>query len=87
MKLEAADPRNEGTVCVATVIGILGSRLRLRFDGCDNSNDIWRMVDSSDIHPIGWCEGNGGVLQPPVGKYGMVQRSNAQSFNDWQQRK
>ena len=68
MKLEVVDPRNEGTVCVATVVSVLGSRLRLRLDGCDNSNDIWRMVDSGDMHPIGWCEGNGGILQPPVGR-------------------
>ncbi|XP_028409566.1 sex comb on midleg-like protein 2 isoform X2 [Dendronephthya gigantea] len=67
MKLEAADPRNEGAVCVATVVGVIGSRLRLRFDGCGNLNDIWRVIDSGDIHPVGWCEGNGGVLKPPVG--------------------
>ncbi len=68
MKLEAADPRNEGVVCVATVVGVIGSRLRLRFDGCHNSHDIWRVIDSGDIHPVGWCEGNGGILKPPVGK-------------------
>ena len=68
MKLEAGDPRNEGAVCVATVVGVIGSRLRVRFDGCDNSHDIWRVIDSGDIHPVGWCEGNGGVLRPPVGK-------------------
>uniref|UniRef100_A0A670IFG9 Scm polycomb group protein like 2 n=1 Tax=Podarcis muralis TaxID=64176 RepID=A0A670IFG9_PODMU len=68
MKLEAHDPRNITSVCIATVIGITGARLRLRLDGSDNKNDFWRLVDSSDIQPIGTCEKKGGMLQPPLGK-------------------
>lgn len=68
MKLEARDPRNVTSVCIATVIGISGARLRLRLDGSDNKNDFWRLVDSSDIQPIGTCEKKGGMLQPPLGK-------------------
>lgn len=68
MKLEAHDPRNSTSVCIATVMGITGVRLRLRLDGSDNSNDFWRLVDSSDIQPIGTCEKNGDMLQPPLGK-------------------
>ncbi|KAJ8927615.1 hypothetical protein NQ314_019893 [Rhamnusium bicolor] len=67
MKLEALDPRNVTSTCIATVISILGPRLRLRLDGSDNKNDFWRLVDSSDIHPIGHCEKSGGMLQPPMG--------------------
>ncbi|KAF4797889.1 Sex comb on midleg-like protein 2 [Turdus rufiventris] len=67
MKLEARDPRNVTSVCIATVIGITGARLRLRLDGSDNRNDFWRLVDSSDIQPIGTCEKKGGMLQPPLG--------------------
>uniref|UniRef100_A0A452HFB8 Uncharacterized protein n=1 Tax=Gopherus agassizii TaxID=38772 RepID=A0A452HFB8_9SAUR len=67
MKLEAHDPRNVTSVCIATVIGITGARLRLRLDGSDNKNDFWRLVDSSDIQPIGTCEKKGGMLQPPLG--------------------
>uniref|UniRef100_A0A674IVC4 SAM domain-containing protein n=1 Tax=Terrapene triunguis TaxID=2587831 RepID=A0A674IVC4_9SAUR len=67
MKLEAHDPRNVTSVCIATVIGISGARLRLRLDGSDNKNDFWRLVDSSDIQPIGTCEKKGGMLQPPLG--------------------
>nr|XP_056718039.1 sex comb on midleg-like protein 2 isoform X2 [Euleptes europaea] len=67
MKLEAHDPRNITSVCIATVIGITGARLRLRLDGSDNKNDFWRLVDSSDIQPVGTCEKNGGMLQPPLG--------------------
>ncbi|XP_068000824.1 sex comb on midleg-like protein 2 isoform X2 [Melanerpes formicivorus] len=67
MKLEARDPRNVTSVCIATVIGTSGARLRLRLDGSDNKNDFWRLVDSSDIQPIGTCEKKGGMLQPPLG--------------------
>lgn len=69
MKLEAQDPRNTTSTCIATVVGLTGSRLRLRLDGSDNKNDFWRLVDSSEIQPIGNCEKNGGMLQPPLGKH------------------
>ncbi|XP_041702773.1 sex comb on midleg-like protein 2 isoform X2 [Coregonus clupeaformis] len=67
MKLEAHDPRNNTSVCIATVMGMMGTRLRLRLDGSDNTNDFWRLVDSSDIQPIGTCERKGDMLQPPLG--------------------
>ncbi|XP_008578042.1 PREDICTED: sex comb on midleg-like protein 2 [Galeopterus variegatus] len=67
MKLEAHDPRNVTSVCIATVIGITGARLRLRLDGSDNRNDFWRLVDSPDIQPVGTCEKEGDLLQPPLG--------------------
>lgn len=67
MKLEALDPRNLTSTCIASVVNVLGSRLRLRLDGSDNKNDFWRLVDSSEIHPIGHCEKTGGMLQPPLG--------------------
>ena len=68
MKLEASDPRNLTSTCIATVVGMQGPRLRLRLDGSDNKNDFWRLVDSGDLHPIGYCEKNGGLLQPPLGE-------------------
>ncbi|XP_041498374.1 polycomb protein SCMH1-like [Microtus oregoni] len=67
MKLEARDPRNIASVCVASVIATTGARLRLRLDGTDNKNDFWRLVDSSDIQPVGTCEQEGDLLQPPLG--------------------
>ncbi|XP_070805601.1 polycomb protein SCMH1 isoform X2 [Pituophis catenifer annectens] len=67
MKLEAQDPRNTTSTCIAAVVGLTGARLRLRLDGSDNKNDFWRLVDSSEIQPIGNCEKNGGMLQPPLG--------------------
>lgn len=68
MKLEACDPRNIDSVCVASVIATTGSRLCLRLDGGDNKNDFWRLVDSPDIQPVGTCEQKGDLLQPPLGK-------------------
>ncbi len=65
-KLEALDPRSE-SVCVATVIGSSGPRIRLRLDGSDSKNDFWKMVDSSELNPIGTCEKLGELVQPPVG--------------------
>ncbi|XP_010641949.1 sex comb on midleg-like protein 2 [Fukomys damarensis] len=67
MKLEAYDPRNATSVCIATVIGTSGARLHLRLDGSDSSNDFWRLVDSSEIQPVGTCEKRGNLLQPPLG--------------------
>ncbi|XP_018102376.1 sex comb on midleg-like protein 2 isoform X3 [Xenopus laevis] len=67
MKLEAHDPRNVTSVCIATVVGITGARLRLRLDGSDDKNDFWRLVDSCDIQQIGTCEKKGDMLQPPLG--------------------
>ncbi|KAM5196692.1 sex comb on midleg-like protein 2 isoform 1-T1 [Hipposideros larvatus] len=67
MKLEARDPRNIASMSLATVIGIIGARLRLRLDGSDNKNDFWRLVDSTEIQPIGTCEKQGDLLQPPLG--------------------
>jgi len=68
MKLEASDPRNLTSTCIATVVNIQGPRLGLRLDGSDDKNDFWRLVDSGDLHPIGHCERTGGLLQPPLGK-------------------
>ncbi|XP_029475887.1 polycomb protein SCMH1 isoform X2 [Rhinatrema bivittatum] len=67
MKVEAQDPRNTTSTCIATVVGLTGARLRLRLDGSDNKNDFWRLVDSTEIQPIGNCEKSGGMLQPPLG--------------------
>ena len=53
--------------CIATVIGLQGPRVRLRLDGSDTKNDFWMMVDDGELHAIGWCEKNGGMLQPPMG--------------------
>ncbi|RWS20508.1 polycomb protein Scm-like isoform X2 [Leptotrombidium deliense] len=66
-KLEARDPRNKSSTCIASVVGIMGPRIQLRLDGSDNSNDFWELVDSGSVQPIGTCEKNGEMLQPPLG--------------------
>ncbi|ELK12908.1 Sex comb on midleg-like protein 2 [Pteropus alecto] len=55
------------SICIATIVGMAGARLRLRLDGSDNTNDFWRLVDSADIQPVGTCEKQGDLLQPPLG--------------------
>lgn len=65
-KLEAQDPRSQ-MACIATVIGLMGPRVRLRLDGSDTKNDFWKVVDDNELHEIGHCEKNGGMLQPPMG--------------------
>lgn len=68
MKLEAHDPCNINSVCIASVVAISGARLCLRLDGDESKTDFWRLVDSSDIQPVGTCENKGELLQPPLGK-------------------
>ena len=65
-KLEAVDPRSQST-CVATVIGTLGPRIRLRLDGSDSKSDFWKLVDSEELSEYGHCEKTGGMLYPPMG--------------------
>ncbi|XP_061392462.1 uncharacterized protein LOC133327934 [Musca vetustissima] len=76
MKLEAIDPENCALFCVCTVVDIHGYRLKLSFDGYDNSYDFWLNADSMDIFPPGWCAKTNRILQPPKGH-------NANKFN-WQ---
>ncbi|XP_058454634.1 polycomb protein Scm-like [Malaya genurostris] len=44
MKLETLEPSNATLTCIGSVVGVLGSQLRLRLDGSDNYNDFWRLV-------------------------------------------
>lgn len=66
-KLEAQDPRNPTSICLATVVALQGPRILIRLDGGDDCNDFWRLVDSEDIYPLGTHEGKGSLLQPPLG--------------------
>ena len=67
MKLEARDPRNPSSSSIATVVALIGSRIQLRLDGSDNTNDFFELVDSASIAPFGSCEKRGDMLQPPLG--------------------
>ena len=70
MKLEALDKNNPCNYCVATVIEVLGHRLRVRYDGFGNDDvqDFWANFQAEELFPIGWCAGNSYPLQPPSGK-------------------
>jgi hypothetical protein len=54
-------------MCIATVVDLLGPRLRLRLDGTDDRNDFWLLVDSEFIHPFEYTTKRGGSIQPPLG--------------------
>ena len=70
MKVEVADRKNLYSMCVATIVDVIGDRLRLRYDGLDLdvAEDFWCHYQSSEIHPIGWSSLVGHTLQPPIGK-------------------
>lgn len=52
-------------ICVATVGDVIGDRIRIHFDGWDLDFDYWTDITSINIHPIGWCEKNGRILNAP----------------------
>lgn len=67
MRLEALDRLNPRLICVATIIDVEASRLKIHFDGWNSSYDYWCEYTSVDIHPIGYCKFIGKELQPPKG--------------------
>nr|XP_009666074.1 PREDICTED: lethal(3)malignant brain tumor-like protein 4 isoform X2 [Struthio camelus australis] len=67
MKLEGLDPEHPSQFCVLTVAEVQGYRMRLHFDGYQECYDFWVNADSSDIHPVGWCEKTNHKLLPPKG--------------------
>ena len=69
MKVEVSDKHNFVSMCVATIVDIVGDRLRLRYDGLDaeTMDDFLCHYLSSDIHPVGWSSLVGHTLCPPVG--------------------
>jgi hypothetical protein len=70
MKLEAKDPRNSSNWCLATVILVEGLHLRLRFDGGDKMNDLYELIDSENIRPVGSCPSD--LLLAPTGFTGNI---------------
>lgn len=71
MKLEAIDPLNLATVCVATVTQVLRNNyLMIGIDGmmAANGSDCFCYHASSPcIFPVGFCESNNITLTPPRG--------------------
>ena len=68
-KVEVCDKRQNFSMCVATIIKIVGDRLCLRYDGIEDGRDVdhWTHFLSSDIHPVGWSQLVGLALSPPFG--------------------
>ena len=73
MRLEAKDRQYPTLTCVATVADLRGdNRLLIHFDGWGSSYDYLCEPDSTDIHPMGWCEKKGQDLQKPKGIYSAL---------------
>lgn len=70
MILEARDPRNTTSNCIARVIKKCGPRLLVRLEGDKDETGFWTLVDSDEIQAVGTAEKNNDVLQPPSGKRG-----------------
>lgn len=70
MKLEAKDPRNSSNWCLASVIHVEGLHLRLRFVGADKMNDLYEIIDSENIRPVGSCPSE--LLLAPTGFMGNI---------------
>ncbi|XP_076647898.1 lethal (3) malignant brain tumor isoform X3 [Halictus rubicundus] len=65
MKLEAVDRKHSSLVCVASIAGLMDSRILVHFDSWDEVYDYWADASSPYIHPVGWCHHNGHSLTPP----------------------
>ncbi|XP_012282792.1 lethal(3)malignant brain tumor-like protein 3 isoform X2 [Orussus abietinus] len=65
MKLEAVDRKHSSLVCVASIAGLMDSRILVHFDSWDEVYDYWADASSPYIHPVGWCQHNGHKLTPP----------------------
>lgn len=65
MKLEAVDRKHSPSVCVASIAGVMDSRILVHFDSWDEVYDYWAYPNSPYIHPVGWCHQYGHSLTPP----------------------
>ncbi|KAL3993608.1 mbt repeat family protein [Acanthocheilonema viteae] len=66
-KVEVPDPRGKEVQCLATIVAVHSLWVCLRLDGEDGSNDHWLICDDERIKPVGDCERNDLLLQPPFG--------------------
>ncbi len=68
MKLEAIDPLNLSTICVATVASILrNDYIMVKIDGCTEEDVFCYHRNSSSILPAGFCLKNSIHLKEPLG--------------------
>nr|XP_033494067.1 lethal(3)malignant brain tumor-like protein 4 isoform X2 [Epinephelus lanceolatus] len=66
-KLEAVDRRNPMLIRVATVTDTEDYRVKVHYDGWSQQFDVWCDSDLCDLHPVGWCQRTGHLLEPPPG--------------------
>lgn len=69
MKLEAVDKRVPQLIRVASVEDVKDHMLKIRFDGWPENHAYWVDDDSTDIHPVGWCQKTGHPLEAPISKF------------------
>ncbi|EDO39278.1 predicted protein, partial [Nematostella vectensis] len=65
-KLEAVDKRNPSLIRCATIARVEDYRVSVHFDGWDDVYDDWYDADSTELHPVGYCERTGHPLEPPL---------------------
>ncbi|KAG8037319.1 hypothetical protein G9C98_005529 [Cotesia typhae] len=61
----SVDRKHSPSVCVASIAGVMDSRILVHFDSWDEVYDYWAYPNSPYIHPVGWCHHNGHSLTPP----------------------
>lgn len=66
MRLECVDKRVPQLIRVATVDDVRDHQIRIKFDGWPDKYSYWVDDDSTDIHPIGWCQKTQHPLEPPL---------------------
>jgi lethal(3)malignant brain tumor-like protein len=66
MKIEAVDMMAPHLICVATVVHVVDSLIRVHFDGWNENYEQWIDCQSPNIYPVGWCELVGYPLEIPT---------------------
>ncbi|XP_037076804.1 lethal(3)malignant brain tumor-like protein 1 [Pollicipes pollicipes] len=72
-RLEAVDPARPELICACTVAEVVGSRLRVHFDGYSVRFDFWTDASSRLVFPCGWTERHWAPacsVRPPRGHVG-----------------
>uniref|UniRef100_A0A7N8YKI1 L3MBTL histone methyl-lysine binding protein 1b n=1 Tax=Mastacembelus armatus TaxID=205130 RepID=A0A7N8YKI1_9TELE len=72
MKVEAVDKRNPMLIRVTTIVDTEDHRLKIHFDGWSAEYDYWMETDCPDLHPVGWCQKTGHLLQSPNGSSDLL---------------
>ena len=80
-KLEAVDQRNPTLVRAATVVDVLDYHICIHYDGWNAVYDDWFDADSTDLHPVEWCNKTEHPLEPPLSKSLVTKRISVRI--DW----